>query len=417
MDFPNFVGPSYQLRNFSYDKQRCVNWLTEIDESGGGKDSKVAQFVPRPGLRKILTGYGQARGLYEASSGVLYGVFGNQLYQFNTSSFDPSKWTSSVIRSIAGVPVYIDGTDPVQFVDNGLSLFIVGGELPYVYDWRVGFFSPLTDGAYSKAITPVYLDARVIFLEPDTQRLYWTDANDYLADGANFAFAQSDPEIATGLIVYNQEIWVFGRRTIEVWYDTGEQDQPFNRRGNTILNVGCDAPSSIVRVASTLGWLGSDTRGGPMVMFANGYTPQRVSTFALEEKWARIKPEDLANATAQSLQLDGHDLYVLTIPGEGTTWVYDVTASAQMQKPMWTEWQSDPGTGIQGRFLGANHVYHHGNHIFTHFGRADIFAFDKNYYKDDERFIMRERVTPYIANEMKRVFYKSLTLNFATGDR
>jgi hypothetical protein len=421
MDFPGFIGPSYQLRNFGYDKQRVVNWYAEVDEVGTGKDNKIGQFIPRPGMRKILTGYGKPRGLYQTSANKLYGVFGNDLFEFNTTSFDPSKWTSARVNGNDGsYALKIPGTEQVQFTDDGFHLYIVADGKAFYYDTGYRYFTPLTAGGYaSGAASPVYLNGRAIFLLPNSQQVFWTNGGNTTGSdpGLNtYLQASTDPDLVTGLIVYNQEVWVFGRRTTEIWYDAG--DGTFlNPRGNTLIYVGCEAPNTIVRVSKTLGWLGSDRRGGPMVFFANGYDTQRVSTFALEERWARIAPETLAKSTAYSMQLDGHDMYVLNIPTENTTWVYDVTTSQQMGKPMWSEWQSDPGTGVQGQFLGANHVYHNGNHIFTHFANGDIFAFDHNYYKDDARYIMRERVTPFITNEMKRVFFKSLTLNFTTGER
>lgn len=409
--FKDFIGPGYQLRNHDYDKQNVVNWFAEINEVGSGKGAQVSQFIPRPGLRKVLTGLPDARGLYQSSTNVLFGVFGPYLYKFVTASFDPTQWTASVVGE------GIDGLGRATMVDNGHSLFICADNLPYHYDFDTNIFSPLVGGAYTAATTPVYLNGRVAFLEPSSQRFFWTDLLSTNAPALNFASAESDPELATALMSYNQEIWVFGRRTIEIWYDQEQGNTIFARRGNTIINTGCEAPNSICRVAGTLGWLASDNKGGPSVVFANGYSTQRVSTFALEAEWATYSVDRLQRAEAFSLQIEGHEMFCLNIPQSNTTWVYDVTSSAQMGKPMWHEWKSDPGTGVQGKFLGANHIFHKGSHILTHHITGDIYVFDSGYYLDDGRRIMRERTTPYTSTEMKRVFFQSLTLNFATGDR
>jgi hypothetical protein len=452
MKFENFIGPSYHLQNTSFDRQRTVNWIPEVSESGSSKGAQISQFVPRPGLKKILIDFPAPRGIFQASTNVLYGVFGDALYKFVTDSPDPYNWTFTVVSNIS----IIGGTDRVGMTDNGYTLFITAGGQVYTYTWNSyavpqatpdvpnlsggsniiqGFMNPKANpiaypanappsappdpyGNYVLATSPIFLDSRVIFLKPGTQGFFWTELASPEAYGSSFASAESDPEAATGLISHNQEIWVFGRRTIEVWYDSGSSaNLVFARRGNTILSVGCNAPYSISKYGPSLTWLAGDVQGGPVVYTANGYTPQRISTYALEQELAGYSITQLDAASAYSMQIDGHQLYVLNVPGASTTWVYDATTSQALQKPMWHEWQSDPGTGVQGRFLGEQHVFHKGKHVIMHPINGTLFVLDRNYYKDDENRIMRERTSPYMTDENKRVFFKSLTLDFATGDR
>ena len=54
--FKNFVGPTYNLKNYKYDCQRLVNRYVEYDETQSGKDAEPAQLAPSPGLTALLTG-------------------------------------------------------------------------------------------------------------------------------------------------------------------------------------------------------------------------------------------------------------------------------------------------------------------------------------------------------------------------
>ena len=408
MKYDGFIGPAYSLKNVAYDCQTLVNWYCEVDETGKGREAEVAQFRPRPGLKKIMKNLpSPSRGLFEASNGKLYGVFGDQLHVFNSNGSSNTNWTTT--RLTSGIP----GIEPVQFADNSLSLFIIADGQPYAYTYAGGAFTILSGGAYTAVSSMTYIDGRVVFTEANSKRFFWTDVLSLEAPALNFASAETDPEDTVGLINNNLDLWIFGKRSIEIWYNASQGNTIFARRGNALIDTGCAAARTIQKLNNTVAWLSVDNRGGPIMMVAAGYSPQRISTFALEQYWSNFTADQIKGASGYPIQLEGHNMYVLNIPGSDTTWVYDFTSSQQMGKPMWSEWKSDKGDGFQGRHLAVNQVYHKGNHVCSDYIVGTVYVMEG--LTDNDMRIMRERTAPHISNEMKRIIYTNLILLFSTG--
>jgi hypothetical protein len=72
-------------------------------------------------------------------------------------------------------------------------------------------------------------------------------------------------------------------------------------------------------------WVGTDRK-----VYRLKPNPVRISDFGLEERLARATPE---NNYAESFSWNGHDFYLLHIPGEGS-FCYDLTVGN------WSEWTS-----------------------------------------------------------------------------
>jgi hypothetical protein len=88
-----------------------------------------------------------------------------------------------------------------------------------------------------------------------------------------------------------------------------------------VIDIGCYSGHSIRMFKDTVGWLASDPSGGFAVMVANGYTPEKVSTDALESaftQWA-----NLPHATAMTYTQDAHPFYLLNAPAQPTSVCYD----------------------------------------------------------------------------------------------
>ena len=126
--FKNFVGPTYNLKNYKYDCQRLVNRYVEYDETQSGKDAEPAQLAPSPGLTALLTGLdGPSRGGYAVSTSEAYWVFGNKLYELRGTT-GSTGWTAVPHGSIAG-------NQTCQFSYNNSTLFIVCPDIGDVYTY------------------------------------------------------------------------------------------------------------------------------------------------------------------------------------------------------------------------------------------------------------------------------------------
>ena len=151
MDFQGFIGPTYLQAFPSVSSQRLVNWYPEMNEAGPRKGN-VARFVATPGCNKQTTlGAGPIRGLYTATTGQLFAVSGNQLFEL-TSHFDALPRFNFLGSTTGRVTMVDDGTN--LMIGDGTSiayttLLPTGSSLAPVADpncpggfitWQDGYF-------------------------------------------------------------------------------------------------------------------------------------------------------------------------------------------------------------------------------------------------------------------------------------
>jgi len=413
-----FVGQSYNLRNVDYDCQRTVNWYVEPNESLAGKNEETAQLIPTPGLKKILTATdGLSRGGYVASDGKLYWMFGETLHVIDTDG-TAEGFTSTAIDFVFP---YTSNDVRCQFVDNGFDMFILSGGNQYGINFTTEDITTLylqTDTGYEPSSSQAFLDGYIVQSRKDKNFFHWSDNYNITANALNFAAAESSPDKIVALATNKLDLWLFGTTTIELWYNLGSDNVVFARRPNTLIETGCAAAGSIQKLDDTLVWLASDDRGGAQLVKANGYVPERISTYPLEQAWAKFTPDEISSATSYVYQSGGHSFYVLNIPNATTTWVYDLSASAKMEMPIWHERRYLNENDVWERHLGEGHVYFKGFHIVGDYRDEDgvLYSLDEYEFTDDGNPLVRERTSPHISTNMTRMFYNSVTFDFYTGN-
>ncbi|MFK5281900.1 hypothetical protein ACI3PL_20320, partial [Lacticaseibacillus paracasei] len=79
------------------------------------------------------------------------------------------------------------------------------------------------------------------------------------------------------------QLWLFGDLSIEPWNNTGNATFPFQRVNSSArLSVGVAAHASVLELDNTAFWVGKDVFGTGIVYKADGFSPQRISTEAIE---------------------------------------------------------------------------------------------------------------------------------------
>lgn len=128
MRFKGFIGASYTLQSLNVDCQRAVNLYPEMNEMGTGNEGEVASLVSTPGLNLLVTlPTGPVRGVYTDSTGQLWAVGGNTLYQVSSS------WVATAYGTL------LTSTGYISFSDNGIQAVLVDGA--YGYYWFIGSLS------------------------------------------------------------------------------------------------------------------------------------------------------------------------------------------------------------------------------------------------------------------------------------
>lgn len=360
-----FLGGAYLARSSDISAQRCINLFPQIEDTNQG--ARIGGLIGCPGLDLLVTPKSATvRGLLARPSELL-AVVGNKLYSINTS------YGATEVGTLG------TSSGQVSMADNGVQVFIADGG-GYIY--AGGVLTAIADADFSGAETVTFVDGYFAFNSPGTGLFMLTGLYDGAnIDGLDFASAESDPDAVVAVMRSHDELWVFGEKTIEPFRNTGGIDFPFEAIQGTAIEMGLQARYSLARAGNTIFWLGQNDEGGGMVFMASGYVPQRISSHAIEKE---IQGYSTAgDAIGFAYQQEGGMFYVLTFPSAGETWVYDLTASAKMGKPMWHQrayW--DVATASFTRYRANCYAYFNGNHIVGDYENGRIYKLNLSTYTD-----------------------------------
>lgn len=402
MRLPGFIGPTYKLKSVNVDCQDCINLYAELDESHMAKAGEIGSLVATPGLKLLATiGDGPIRGMWNTSNDVLYLVSGNTLYKV------ASDWTATSIDTLD------TSTGQVSMNDNGIlattgepnQLVIVDGDNGYWVDLSDDTFTKIVDDAWFGSDLVAYQDGRFIFVRRDRSSFYISDINDITLNASNFFALSNTTGKFVGQISSQRNLFVLGEKGSQVFFNSGDTF-PFAPIEGAFVEYGCVAKFSISKCGSSIFWLGRDEFGQGVVVMANGYSPQRISTHAVEQ--AIQSYSDISDAIGFSYQENGHQFYFLTFPTADATWVYD-TATGLWHKRAYLK------NGILKRHRANCHAFAYGKHVVGDYETGKLYEMSSSYVSDDGNEIPKIRALPHLSKDMKRVFYKSFQLDIETG--
>jgi hypothetical protein len=397
MRFAGFIGPSYTSQSVNVDCQRTVNLYPEINALGTGKEREVAALMPTPGLRLLFTLVSSPiRGMFTASNGEFYIVADRKLYSVS------AQYEAVEIGTLN------TSTGRVSIADNGTYLFIVDGTYGYTWNMETDTFAVVTDPAFPGASQVAFIDGYFVFVKAGSPQFFISGLNDVTFDALDVATAEGDPDTLVGLTVSNQNLFLFGSRSTEVYYDSGDADFPFTRMQGAVLDFGCIAPHSIARIGGSIFWLGGDSHGSGIVYQMAGVQSKRVSTSAIEAVIRGLTTDERAEATAYTYQQGGHMYYCLNIPSTNSTWVYDMTTEFWHERQYLGLWHLE-------RHRAEFHVVAHGLNVVADYETGDVYALDPDVYTDNGNSIPRIRTAPHITKGLTLLRHNSFLLDMETG--
>ena len=394
--YPNAIGGSYVSQSSVADCERTVNWYVEKMEVPGAQSKQV--LYPAPGVQEFCATTGlNGRGLFAQNDYCLAAV-GTNIFRVTSAQ------TASSIGVIA------TDNSPVTMCtngDGGGQAFLTSGNNGYIVTIATDAVAQVRTGATTMG---GMLDGYFLALDAATSTLFLSD----LLDGATWdptQFAQRsiapDPWIA--MAVNYREIWLFGTETSEVWVNVGSFPFPFAPHPSGLIPYGIAAPFSVKNVAGTLIWLARTANGSGQVVAASGFSPQVISTHALQNAIAMYGTID--DAIGDTFEMLGHTFYVLTFPTAGHTWVYDVTTK------VWVEWLTwVPASNEYTAWRPLFHAFAFGKHLMLDRSAGDIYELSHLFTTDvDDNYIRRLRRFPGLTQELKRTFYDEFILFMETG--
>lgn len=279
----------------------------------------------------------------------------------------------------------------------------VGSTTLYALNWTV---LPSTDGAFEGGSSVDIVDNYFVYNDPDTQQWAASDLLSPLTNPLSFASKDGAPDDLVSLIVDHREVYLLGEQSSEVWVDVGAQPFPFQRIPGTSTQHGIVAKNSMARVGNSFAYVSRNIRGQGMIVQMNGYSPQRISTHAVENTLVNQYIDD---AIAWTYQLEGHECYVVTFPTLNLTWVYDVSTN------MWHKWLYTNNLNQYERHRGNCCAVFQGKVLVGDYENGQIYELDPNNYTDNGQKVRRLRRCPHIVTDLQRQFFDELQIQFQPG--
>lgn len=397
-----FVGPSYTLQSSEVAAEECINWFSETNESGafdqqsvyGGRAfSGLKSYYGTPGLKAFADLTYPPRGGIEAN-GRCFFVTGATFWEL---AADGTKTNRGAV---------VNDYTAASLAFNGIQILIVTGGHAYCFTLATNVLLEVTA---QLAGVPMQCDCS------DTYFIVcFQNSNKYqmsqVLDGTTWPGQLVNevsvfPDNIVSLIVNHRELWLFGNRRSQPFQDTGSAEV-FDPIPGALIETGCAATFSVTRADNSVFWVGQDERGALVAWRSNGYTPQRISTHAVEV-WLS-QQVNIASLTAYSYQDRGHLFWVLYLPGADCSWVFDVGENLWHKRAAWVN-------GKYESHWSWNHVYCFGKHLVGDWITGNVYEMSFNYLDDDGFPIRRLRQTPTVKQELNRVYHSELRVDFDVG--
>jgi len=315
---PGFLGPTNELQAYTAEAERTINLYLEKIAPGVSKTDRWLRNTP--GLRPyVVLPSSPVRGLFE-QDGRAFAVGGTTFYEL-TGASATSKGTMATDQYLASI---------CSNGSAGGQIMVTSGGSGYIFDLNSGSFGAISDPDFPANVRMCeFLDGYFIVSVANSRN--WQISA--LEDGTSWdALDVAERSIASdnivSLIRRSRELWFLGTHTSEVWYDAGDPLFPFMPTGNTLIEHGSAGPFTVQRIANTLVWCDQNVLGQGLVVIANGYTPERISTYSIDvfARQASIAAAgDLTTAVGWSYQENGHEFYALMIPAAQSTLCTDLT--------------------------------------------------------------------------------------------
>lgn len=327
--------PAIPLGQASYDRADLPKVTLKnmyYERAPTNLEDQVA-LIPRPRLSAFATaGAGPINGTYRkggvlsaagtSSSGAIIALSNDQLYKINQNT-----GVATLIGTVEGSAsrMSAEGNDNVVVLARGTKAYYTNGVT-------------LTQITFPDSFNVFAVDTLNSYFLFASQlgRFYWSAIGGTTVDALDYATAESQPDDLMTLKVIGDELWLFGRLSVEVWQPTGDLDLPFQRITGRIFGIGITARDTCQKInvngIDKVCWVGTDRR-----VYWTNPNPERLSTPWLEAKLRKATvsaTDNSVNPYGFTASWEGHDFYVLHIPGEGT-FACELTNGGQ-----WDEWTS-----------------------------------------------------------------------------
>lgn len=396
------LGPSVPSKSVEQNKRSLVNmYLTP------------AQFNPnyevvaysRQGLKtwKDLSG-SEVRAMY-AQNDVLYTVVDNKFYKV---ARDLTATELGTLQTTSG---------PCQIKGSQVDIFVNDTVKGYNYAIESEEFTVVTSAGFPAGTKTIAAQDGYIVAHSSDSFFLSNFQDGTTWDVLDFASAEGDPDDIIALESFQRKLFLLGRISTEIWFNTGDADFPFSRIEGVYINYGCEAVNSVTIGDNNIYWLARGRDGQLCALSVDeSYRDVIISTDALNTEFQTYAVTD--DATGFVYQREGKEFFVLTFPTQGKTWVYDTKLG------VWCEYSSFVN-GADTRWLANNHASVFGKNLTGDYKSGIIYELDEETFTDNNETITRRiKSSPHMAMQQgkqaqfvtnKTMFINRLEVDIESG--
>ena len=300
---------SYPSKSKIMSSQKLYNMYPEIPSENS--PFKIATLYNISGLTEFISMEENYNPYYGGivMNNLLYVVFGTILYEIDTN------------LNVATIGELTTAPGKVTIVENGKQITILTlSGVAFYYEKESDTFAQITDPSFPVASGIATLDGFTIVSEVETGRFYISDLRDTSSWNAlNFATAEALSDNIVALATYQEQLFMLGEKSIEIWYNSAVTSQPFRPINQTFIQMGCLSKTSLCTSVSGLFWI-ADNKS---IFQTSAYSPTKISTFGIDYQLSILEnPKDVI---CFSYIEKGHEFIVFTFTKDEITLVYDVS--------------------------------------------------------------------------------------------
>lgn len=359
--------------------------IDEVELSDGnfslidGYRSDLGGTVGRPGSRSVASiDFSSTRPV----AGLFWWSEQNKVIVVSDGRVSVLSYNNGVVTATGTTTRLFDPEISPTFATDGPRCFIAAGG-PLVYIEANGIPVRVADiDAPTDVTHVVYIDGYILCNNRNTNRFHFSQVNSSLSWSAlDFASAAGSPDIITAIHVYNREVYLFGRRSVEIWENDGQT--PFSRVPGGFIEAGCSAPYSIVLSEGRFYWLDQHRR---FVSFNGKETSRLPDPFDCDLQ----NIGDITDCRAMRIPYERNTFFVLTFPKANVSHVYNENVQEWYR---WGKW--NPESATYDRWVGNCYCYADlwGMHLIGRGDKEVVAKFCKTYEDDDGDVIRLARVT------------------------
>jgi hypothetical protein len=351
------------------------------------------------------------RGMY-VQNNYLYAVAGKVLYKITPAG------------AITSIGTLTTSTGYVSFADNNVQLLLVDGTNGYIYTLitgsyaqsalnTAGSFGTITDANFpAGATSAAFIDGRFLTNLGASRQCYGS----YTYDGTNWGATspasvlyftkENSSDLLLKVNVFEGTIALWGGSSIEFWQDVGGATMPYQRVTGSTSIYGLAAVLSVAIAGGVELFLANSPSNGVQICALTGYQPAVVSTPDIDHIINSFTT--ISDAVAFNYLVDGHDMYQLTFPTAGRSFLYDTNMR------IWSEAQT--GTVPYTRHIANYSVDFGQSLVFSDATTGLMYTQNQNAYTDNGAIIMRQVVSKHICNAGNIFAISELYLDMDTGE-